>query len=270
MTCTMASSTLLSTSQAASVPKFQCSSSMVFKGKLTHISVGQMSQLRCSWQQLTLHRQYKNFTGFRTGAGESRGSSTSWKIARRNFCGHSGRLKVTNSSSAISLQEFTNEEKDGHKEWQLDSARLIKYLPCGDTFKKVVPFMYSELGTILKGWACCCVAVGCLFFFVPEVGKLSALLSQGDLPQLGRKIAFLAMLVSTRSVVQYWQQAFLWEAVLNVTYKVRSYVYEKVLQRDMTFFEGRHAVAAGDVAFRITTESEDMGDTVYSLIHVKP
>lgn len=273
--CTMtASGFLLSNSQAAGLLRKQCVSvdRQTFEnGGLSRNLVAHFNaRPNGSSHQLALYGYCKNSIFLRTGPGSEFGwKSSPWKRSRRrNSSAENDSLKVTNfSSSSVSLQNFLAEENGGVREWQQNTDGMMKFLPLTETFKKVIPFIYSETANILKGWLCCCVAVGCLYLFVPQIGLLSTLLSQGDLKQLGKKTSFAVMLVATRSIAQYWQQAFLWEAVLNVTFKVRSYVYEKVLQRDMTFFEGRHAIAAGDVAFRITTESEDMGDTVYSVLH---
>jgi putative ABC transport system ATP-binding protein len=111
--------------------------------------------------------------------------------------------------------------------------------------------------------------VSALFLFVPQIGDLSNLLAKGDMEQLLPKAAQVLALVAVRSVAQFWQQALLWEASLRITYKLRAYVYERVLQRDMDYFEGEGGAAAGDIAFRLTAEADDTGDTVHSLLHVR-
>jgi putative ABC transport system ATP-binding protein len=78
----------------------------------------------------------------------------------------------------------------------------------------------------------------------------------------------LGALLLSRFVASYWQQAFLWDAALNAAYWIRIYVFERVLQRDLTFFEGSGAVSAGDIAYRITAEAADVADTVYALLNV--
>lgn len=66
----------------------------------------------------------------------------------------------------------------------------------------------------------------------------------------------------------YWQQAFLWEAALKAAYRVRVHVWEKVLERDLGFFEGAGAKQTGDVAYRITAEASDVADSVYAVLNV--
>lgn len=78
----------------------------------------------------------------------------------------------------------------------------------------------------------------------------------------------LGVLVLVRIIASYLQQAFLWEAALNCVYKIRVYVFNRVLQRDLGFFEGEKGVLPGDIAYRITAEASDVGDTVYSLLDV--
>lgn len=78
----------------------------------------------------------------------------------------------------------------------------------------------------------------------------------------------LGALVLARLVAVYWQQAFLWDAALNVAFLVRVHVWEKVLERDLGFFEGADSVSTGDVSYRITAEASDVADTVYALLNV--
>jgi putative ABC transport system ATP-binding protein len=137
------------------------------------------------------------------------------------------------------------------------------------SFPLIQPFMLAELPLIVKGWLCTVVAVGALFMFVPEIGELSHLLSQGDVKRLGQKAGKVLVLVAVRSVAQFWQQALLWEAALNITYKLRGFVYQHVMNRDMEYFEGEGGAAAGDIAYRLTAEAEDTGDTVHALLHVR-
>ncbi|KAF6137323.1 hypothetical protein GIB67_036360 [Kingdonia uniflora] len=44
--------------------------------------------------------------------------------------------------------------------------------------------------------------------------------------------------------------------------------FERVLKRDLRFFEGGSGVSAGDIAYRITSEASDVADTVYALLNV--
>lgn len=78
----------------------------------------------------------------------------------------------------------------------------------------------------------------------------------------------MGVLLLVRLVASYWQQAFLWDAALNSVYKVRVFVFDKVLQRDLEFFEGGDAVSPGDIAYRMTAEASDVADTVHALLNV--
>lgn len=45
-------------------------------------------------------------------------------------------------------------------------------------------------------------------------------------------------------------------------------MFDRVLQRDLGFFEGNDGVPAGDIAHRITAEAADVADTLYALLNV--
>lgn len=106
--------------------------------------------------------------------------------------------------------------------------------------------------------------MGSLFLAVPRIGELSGLLAAGDLRSLTKKASLTMALVLSKSVAQYFQQALLWEAALNVTYEIRSYVFQRVLNREMSYFEGAGGALTGDIAYRITAEGKDTADTVLS------
>lgn len=100
------------------------------------------------------------------------------------------------------------------------------------------------------------------------MGNLSSALNTVKPLRLQSEVSVLGALALIRIIACYLQQAFLWEAALNCAYKVRIFVYERVLQRDLGFFEGENGVSAGDVAYRITAEASDVADAVYYMLNV--
>lgn len=129
----------------------------------------------------------------------------------------------------------------------------------------IKPYVQSEWREILKGWFCSVISVYSLSRTVPMIGKFSANLGVIQIREQG---LLLAILVLVRLIANYWQQAFLWDAALNSVYKVKIDVFERVLQSDIGFFEGRSGVSAGDIAYRITAEASDVADTVYALLNI--
>lgn len=77
----------------------------------------------------------------------------------------------------------------------------------------------------------------------------------------------IGVLFLIRLVSSYLQQSLLWEASLRSVYKMRVCVFERVLQRDLGFFEGGSGNSVGDVAYRITAEASDVADTIYALLN---
>lgn len=101
---------------------------------------------------------------------------------------------------------------------------------------------------------------------VPKAGRLSSILC--DVNAIKSDGVMLAALFSARLVANYLQQAYLWEATFNLACKIRVYVFERVLERDLGFFEGGDGgVTAGDIAHRITTEAADVADTIFALLN---
>lgn len=104
---------------------------------------------------------------------------------------------------------------------------------------------------------------------MPLAGKFSHAVGAANLATLKNEGLTLGILVLIRIIGNYLQQAFLWDAALNCVYKIRVYVFNKVLQRDLGFFESERGVSPGDISYRITAEAEDVSDTVYSLLNVR-
>jgi putative ABC transport system ATP-binding protein len=152
-----------------------------------------------------------------------------------------------------------------------DSPRL----PKPSTVAEVFPYVAAEWETIAKGWACAAAAVFCLSRAVPAAGRLPrALAAYGSsggatAEVVARAGLALAVFASVRAAATYAQQALLWEAALQATGRLRGRAFERLLERDLAFFEGRGGVAAGDIAHRIADESDDVADAVYSVLNVR-
>ncbi|XP_057960832.1 ABC transporter B family member 29, chloroplastic isoform X3 [Malania oleifera] len=130
------------------------------------------------------------------------------------------------------------------------------------------PFLQSQWKPILKGWTCGVISVYSLSKLVPRVGQFSTILNRvDDVVLLREQGLVLGVLFLARLLANYWQQAFLWDAALNLVYEIRLYVFRRVMQRDLAFFEGGGGVSAGDIAYRITAEASDVANAVYSLLN---
>ncbi|PNT61033.1 hypothetical protein BRADI_5g09380v3 [Brachypodium distachyon] len=136
---------------------------------------------------------------------------------------------------------------------------------------EVFPYVAAEWRTIAKGWACAAVAVYCLSRAVPAAGRLPRVLAAGvggsAEGQIPRGVVTVAALASAHAAAAYVQQALLWEAALRVVWRLREHAFERVLARDLAFFDGREGMAAGDIAHRITDEADDVADALYSVLN---
>ncbi|KAK9290662.1 hypothetical protein L1049_008835 [Liquidambar formosana] len=135
------------------------------------------------------------------------------------------------------------------------------------SLNSIKPYVQSEWEPILKGWLCSVVSVYSLSQIVPKFGKLSTVSTNFDAIWLRDEGLVVGVLVLARFVASYLQQSFLWDAALNSVYKIRVHVFERVLQRELGFFEGGGGVSAGDIAYRITAEASDVADTVYAILN---
>ncbi|KAK1389658.1 ABC transporter B family member 29, chloroplastic [Heracleum sosnowskyi] len=92
-------------------------------------------------------------------------------------------------------------------------------------------------------------------------------MSRGGVDGLRKEGLKIGGLFLVLVVASYGQQAFLWDAALNCVYKIRVHVFDRVLERDLVFFESGNGVSSGDIAYRITAEASEVADTVYALLN---
>ncbi|KAL2900179.1 ABC transporter B family member 29 chloroplastic, partial [Bienertia sinuspersici] len=166
-------------------------------------------------------------------------------------------LKISSNSSSFSSSSPSPSSSDNFHSSSISSLQTIK------------PYIQSEWKLIIQGWTCSAVSVFCLSKIIPKAGKFSSIL--GDNHAIKCDGAILAAFFAVRLAANYLQQAFLWEASFNSTYKIRAYVFRRVLEQDLGFFEGgdHHGVCVspGDISHRITSEASDVADTVFALLN---
>ncbi|KAF6165907.1 hypothetical protein GIB67_012804 [Kingdonia uniflora] len=175
-------------------------------------------------------------------------------------------LKISSNPFKLSISSSFRPQKPLNRTSQ---SRSDDNFPLSNpSLDQIKPYVQSEWKPILKGWLCSVISVYCVSKIVPKVGNFSLVLNKmGEKGLIMKEGLILGGLVLVRLVANYWQQAFLWEAALNSAYKIRVYVFERVLKRDLGFFEGGSGVSAGDIAYRITSEASDVADTVYALLN---
>ncbi|KAK8957114.1 hypothetical protein KSP39_PZI001564 [Platanthera zijinensis] len=158
----------------------------------------------------------------------------------------------------------------------LSSSSLFRLLPLvppfhspllSSSFSQLKPYLQSEWEPILKGWICSAVSVFCLSVAVPKAGQLPSILTTVGYDKAVSEGLTLAALVCARSAANYLQHVFLWEAALKASFSIRTYVFGRVLERDLGFFEGIRGMDAGDVAHRLTSETSDVADMLFSLLN---
>ncbi|XP_056699643.1 ABC transporter B family member 29, chloroplastic isoform X3 [Spinacia oleracea] len=137
------------------------------------------------------------------------------------------------------------------------------------SLQSIKPYIQSEWRLILQGWTCSAISVFSLSKIVPKAGEFSLIL--GDVRSIKREGAILASFFVVRLIANYLQQAFLWEAASNSAYKIRAYIFQRVLERDLGFFEGGDdqsvSISSGDISHRITSEASDVAETIFALLN---
>lgn len=127
------------------------------------------------------------------------------------------------------------------------------------TVQFLKPFLLAQHRPILCGWLCSAVSVYSLSTLLSRFSKISTVDAVDPVP--------LAALLAARFVACYAQHALLWEASLSAVYNLRLHVFERVVHRELAYFEGNRGASAGDVAYRITAEASDLAVTLYTLLN---
>ncbi|KAG8648685.1 hypothetical protein MANES_08G026400v8 [Manihot esculenta] len=169
------------------------------------------------------------------------------------------QLKPLNSSKLPSLLSSTHQNPNHRKPNPISHSF--------HSLSTIRTFVVSQHRLILLGWLCSLVSVLSLSYLVPKFGKFSATIGNIDAVALRNEGLVLAALLLTKLIATYWQHALLWEAAVNACYKIRVHVFERVLQRELGFFEGGSGLSTGDIAYRITAEAADVADTLYALLN---
>ncbi|KAM6547606.1 hypothetical protein CsatB_019282 [Cannabis sativa] len=212
---------------------------------------------------LTFNPQPKPFYLIMLSKSKSKTHSSSFNLSL------STSPKLRNCTRLLSLlpnQTTTQNPKP------LNSLHFHSLSQTFNSLNSLHPYILPQFRPILFGWLCSLVSVYSLSRIVPCVGQLPAIL--GNLNGFTRLrdsegLVLLGLFVLARFVACYLQQAFLWNAALSATCEIRVRVFQKILERDMDFFEGGGGLA-GDIAYRITAEASDVADTVYALLNVIP
>ncbi|CAK7341847.1 unnamed protein product [Dovyalis caffra] len=175
-------------------------------------------------------------------------------------------LKPLNSTFSL-LSSITPQKQQKH---QIAPKKQLKQENTNEPFdalSTIKPFIVSQCKPILLGWFCSLISVLSLSQLVPKFGQFSCNIGKIDGVTLRNDGLVLAGFFLAKLIATYGQHAFLWEAALNASYKIRLFVFEKVLERELGFFEGGGAVSSGDIAYRITAEAADVADSLYALLN---
>ncbi|KAG9130988.1 hypothetical protein Leryth_006750 [Lithospermum erythrorhizon] len=135
------------------------------------------------------------------------------------------------------------------------------------TISSLKSYLQPQLHPILLGLSSSFISVFSLSQIIPKISSLTSILNTPNPTKFHHECLLLGILVLIRQIGVYLQQAFLWEAALNCAFNIRVDVFQKVLERDLGFFEGGEGVNSGDIAYRITAEAADVADTVYHLLN---
>ncbi|KDP37308.1 hypothetical protein JCGZ_06762 [Jatropha curcas] len=171
-------------------------------------------------------------------------------------------LKPLNSIKLPSLLPSTPQSPNQYKQQQSNSFSNTFH-----SFSTIRPYILSQHKPILLGWFSSLVSVISLSQLVPRIGQFSATIGKIDAVRLRNEGLVLGAVFLAKLIATYWQQALLWEAAVSAGYEIRVHVFERVLQRELDFYEGGNGVSSGDIAYRITAEAADLTDTLYALLN---
>ncbi|CAL5207407.1 unnamed protein product [Lathyrus oleraceus] len=146
---------------------------------------------------------------------------------------------------------------------QFPNLKIQSSIRTNHTIHFLKPHLISQKKPILYGWLCSAISV---YSLSNLLSKFSAITTATTTVDVSQGFA-LGGLVLVRLIATYAQHALLWEASLNAVCDVRVHVFDRVLQRELAYFEANDAVSTGDIAYRITAEASDLALTLYALLN---
>ncbi|CAK8571379.1 unnamed protein product [Lathyrus sativus] len=146
---------------------------------------------------------------------------------------------------------------------QFPNLKIQSSIRTNHTIQFLKPHLISQQKPILFGWLCSAISV---YSLSNLLSKFSAITTATTIVDVSQGFA-LGGLVLVRLIATYAQHALLWEASLNAVCDVRVHVFDRVLQRELAYFEANDAVSTGDIAYRITAEASDLALTLYALLN---
>ncbi|KAK7267995.1 hypothetical protein RIF29_20677 [Crotalaria pallida] len=137
--------------------------------------------------------------------------------------------------------------------------------PFSNAFHFLKPYLLSLHKPILSAWLCSALSVFSLSKLISKFSTISATATATAID--ASQLLVLGCLVITRLVASYGQHALLWDAALKAVYELRVHVFERVVERELEYFESKDGVSVGDIAYRITAEASDVADTLYAVLN---
>ncbi|KAK3285878.1 hypothetical protein CYMTET_6534 [Cymbomonas tetramitiformis] len=124
---------------------------------------------------------------------------------------------------------------------------------------------------ISMAWICTAMALAALMALLPRVAELAARIGKADFIGVLQLGTVVVALLGLRVGAQYRQDVWLAEAAQATVQKIRTTIYDHLLQQDIAYFESMSGSAAGepkhgvgDLAYRLSTDAEAAGDIVWA------
>jgi ATP-binding cassette subfamily B protein len=129
---------------------------------------------------------------------------------------------------------------------------------------QLLPYVQPQWQTILKGFVGILGYVVATLALITLVKQLSTAFGKGNVIEIAEVIGILAGVFLARGFFQSVQDIYMAKAALRVAFNLRKQVYTHLQKLNYSYFE---TAKAGDLSYRLTEDTDRVGEVVHKLFH---
>lgn len=132
------------------------------------------------------------------------------------------------------------------------------------TYWQLLPHLRPQTGTIVQALLCTLVFTACWPLLAALGGQLLSFLVQGEVLNLARTAAIVALVFLVQKTAQYGQDALMAKASLAIALDLRKRTYAHLQTLSLSYFE---RAQTGDLTYRLTEDIDRIGEVINKVFH---
>ncbi len=132
------------------------------------------------------------------------------------------------------------------------------------TYWQLLPYLRPQTGTIVQALLCTLVFTVCWPLLAALGGQLLSFLVKGDVLNLAKTAAIVALVFLVQKTAQYGQDALMAKASLAIALNLRKRTYAHLQTLSLSYFE---RAQTGDLTYRLTEDIDRIGEAINKVFH---